>query len=217
MTNRPPPSTASANVPETAEEEAALVASLKAGHTQAYELAVRAYSPRLLAVITLITPADADDVLQETFLSAFRAIAAFDGRAKLGTWLHRIAVNAALMHKRRQKGRSEVSIDALQPEFENGRFTSRPVRLPPSVTSEGVIDIEQREQLLLALAQLPEEFRLVVMMRDAEGMESKAVAAALGISDALVRQRLHRGRVALVKLLTPAHGADRSPRSELAR
>ena len=210
MTTHPPSHSALADARESFADEAALLAALKAGQPHAYEELVRTHSPRLLAVIRLITPSEAEDALQETFLSAFRAIASFDGRAKIGTWLHRIAVNAALMRKRRQKSRAEISIDALQPEFEKGMHKSRPTEFAAPVTSEGGIDIEQKERLLLALAQLPEEFRVVVMLRDAEGLESAAVAAALGISDSLVRQRLHRGRLALVKLMTSSDRPENS-------
>ncbi len=213
--------------------EVELVRRLKAGEDAAYEELVNTLTGRLLAVASRITRTqqDAEDVVQEGFLSAFKAIGGFDGRATLGTWLHRIVVNAALQRARKQVSRREagfidgagdeqagggapgVSIDSLLPSFdESGLHRAHPrawvavaeadVR-GNAVTERGDDRIQQQEAVRGALAQLPEEFRTVVMLRDIEGMDSKAVAESLGISDSLVRQRLHRGRQGLMKLLEP--------------
>lgn len=182
-------------------DEGGLVARLKAGDSGAFSELVAAHSGRMFSVARRICPDEAEDVLQEAFLSAFKAIERFDGRSLLGTWLHRITVNAALMRRRSASRRSEVSIEALMPRFKNGFFDSTPPELPAPVTRGGGIDIEERAALWAAVDRLPAEFRSVVVMRDVEGMDSSAVAEALGISNALVRQRLHRARLALVKLL----------------
>jgi RNA polymerase sigma-70 factor (ECF subfamily) len=155
----------------------------------------------MFAVAKRIYPAEADDVLQDAFVSAFRHIGTFDGRSLLGTWLHRITVNAALMRRRARCRRPEVSIDALLPRFNNGYFEVLPPELPAPVKNGGSLSTEDKEALWAAIDLLPEEFRAVVVFRDIEQMESAAVAMALGISDALVRQRLHRARLALVNLL----------------
>lgn len=178
-----------------------MVARLKAGEDAAFAELVGAHSERLFAVARRVCPEEPEDVLQEAFLSAFKAIATFDGRAMLGTWLHRITVNAGLMRRRRRAGRPEVSIEALLPTFNNGFFDKVPLELPAPVTTGGGLGIEDREALWAAVDRLPEDFRIVLVMRDVEQMESSAVASALGISDSLVRQRLHRARLALVKLL----------------
>ena len=184
--------------------EAALVVRLQAGDDSAYADLVSTYGGRLLAVARRImkTEADAEDALQEAFLSAFKAIDKFDGRSSLGTWLHRITVNAALMRKRWHKARPETSIEALLPTFNNGHHTQHPQEWT-AVTDGEAGRIEDAEVLWSAIDRLPPEFREVLVLREIEGMDSKAVAATLGISDALVRQRLHRSRQALVKLLEP--------------
>jgi RNA polymerase sigma-70 factor (ECF subfamily) len=183
------------------EGEALLVARLKAGEESAFEELVSAQLPRMMAVAQRISPIDAEDVVQEAFVSAFKAIGAFDGRSQLGTWLHRITVNAGLMRRRKRARRPEISIDGLMPQFRNGYFESTPAELPEPVTNDGGLDVEQKRALWDAIDRLPEEYRTVVVLRDVEGLSSAAVAASLGISDALVRQRLHRGRLGLIKLL----------------
>ncbi len=197
-------------VADPSPQRAELVRRLKAGEGAAFDELVRAYAGRLIAVAGRITPteADAEDVVQEVFLSVFQSIESFDGRSELGTWMHRLTVNAALMRLRQQKARPAMSIDALLPQFEGGMHREHP-RAWPVVTEEGDARIEQREALRKAIDQLPEEFRTIIVLRDIEGLESKAVAVSLGISDSLVRQRLHRGRQALMKLVEPMMTLDR--------
>lgn len=159
----------------------------------------------MLAVARRIcrSDADADDAVQEAFLSAFKALPAFDGRSRLSTWLHRITVNAALMKLRSARSKRETSIDALLPQFkEDGHHAQSPKRWI-SVTEDGPGGIEPQRAIREALEQIPDEFRTVLVLKDVAGLESKAIAASLGISDAAVRQRLHRARQAMMKLLAP--------------
>ena len=182
-----------------------LLPRLRAGEEAAYSDLVCSLTEYLLGVARRITQseADAEDAVQEAFISAFKSMGEFNGRSALKTWLHRIVVNAALLRLRKQKARPEIPIEELLPSFTNGLHSDQPKAWRP-VTNEEALRIEDREALWLAMDQLPEEFRTVVIMRDMEGMASKEVAKALGMGDALVRQRLHRGRQALVKLLDPS-------------
>ena len=185
--------------------EAALLARLKAGDEAAFRELVESASGRMLAVARRLcrSEADAEDAVQEAFLSAFRALGSFDGRSSLSTWLHRIVVNAALMKYRRDQARPEVAIEELLPSFtEEGRHQERPRRFEPIAADSP----HERAALNEALAALPEAYRHTIVLRDIEGYESKEVAAIFGISDALVRQRLHRGRQALMRLLEGAGG-----------
>ncbi len=186
------------------QDESALVRRLQAGEDAAYEELVRTLTGRLLAVARRIarSEADAEDAVQEGFLSAFKSIHAFDGRSTLSTWFHRIVVNAALMKARKASSRRESSIEGLLPQFESGRHKVRPVPWR-DVTTDAPSRIEQREALWKAVDELPPEFRAVIVLKDIEGLQSSEIAASLGISDALVRQRLHRGRQALMRLLAP--------------
>lgn len=184
--------------------DADLLARLRAGDDPAFEELVRTLSPQLLAVARTVTrsEADAEDVVQDAFISAFKAVHAFDGRSTLRTWLHRIVVNAALSRNRKSSSRRESSIDALLPTFQSGRHAESPSPWR-AVTPGRALGVEQARAVHAALDSLPEEFRAVLVLKDVVGMQSSAIAEALGISDALVRQRVHRGRQALMKLLAP--------------
>lgn len=183
--------------------ETDLVRRLKAGEDAAYEEFVRSLTARLLAVARRVSrsEADAEDAVQDAFVSAFRSIGTFDGRSTLSTWMHRIVVNAALMRARSGKKHQAVSIDALLPVFEGGMHKEHPKAWRDSEGPDRLMNEDDRNMVLDALSMLPEEFRDVIVLRDVEGLESKAVAAALGIGDALVRQRLHRGRQALLTIM----------------
>ena len=206
-----PASTSSVDRPAAAGEQAALpneqdlIRRLKAGEDAAFEELVRTLTGRLLTVARRIarTEQDAEDAVQEAFLSAFKSILAFDGRSALSTWLHRITVNAVLARSRRQGGRADVSLDTLLPTFEASGLHHEKPKAWAAVTDQGEARIQQQEALRRAMDQLPDEFRAVLVLRDVEGLDSRAVAESLQISDALVRQRLHRGRQALMKLLEP--------------
>lgn len=190
-------------------DEASLLARLRAGDDRAFEQLVHTHGGRLLAVTRRITRSeqDAEDAVQEAFLLAFRSLSGFDGRSTLGTWLHRIAVNAALSKARKGKHHKATSIDELLPVFDNGFHKEHPVALAVTDDTSGQ-STHQVRAVWDALAQLPDEYRDVVVLRDIEGLESKAAATSLGISDALVRQRLHRGRQALLKLLQQTLSED---------
>src|SRR5262245_22430058 len=111
-------------------DEADLHRRLRAGEPAAFETLVRANIGRMLAVARRLLrhEEDARDAVQEAFLSAFRALPQFDGAARLSTWLHRIAVNAALGRLRKQKRHPEQPIDELLPDFQDdGHHRSRPV------------------------------------------------------------------------------------------
>lgn len=182
--------------------EAPLIERLRAGDDGAFAELVSTHTGRMLVVARRVTgsEADAEDAVQEAFISAFKNIEQFDGRSTLGTWLHRIVVNAALMKRRRKRSRPETSIEQLLPQFDDGFHREKPQSLEV-VTNGGGGSIVEREAVMAALDELPDEFREVIVLRDVEGLDGKSAAESLGISDSLVRQRLYRGRQALMKLL----------------
>jgi RNA polymerase sigma-70 factor (ECF subfamily) len=186
-----------------AEDDRALVARLKAGDDAAYEEAVRVYSSRLLAITRRIIGNDeeARDALQDTFLSAFRSIARFEGDSRLSTWLHRIAVNAALMRVRTRKRKPERSIEELLPAYrEDGHHAEGFVSWEPPV--DVAMEIAHNRALVReCIAELPDQYRVVLMLRDIEDVDTVDVAAMLGISPNAVKIRLHRARQALRTLL----------------
>jgi RNA polymerase sigma-70 factor, ECF subfamily len=202
----PSPSERAAPVVDAeAADDRALIARLKAGDGEAYEEAVRVYSSRLLAVTRRILGNDeeARDALQDTFLSAFRSIARFEGDCRLSTWLHRIAVNAALMKVRTRKRKPERSIEELLPAYrDDGHHAEGFVSWQPPV--DVAMEIAHNRAMVRAcIAELPEQYRVVLMLRDIEDVDTVDVAAMLGISPNAVKIRLHRARQALRTLLAP--------------
>lgn len=173
---------------------------------------VRRFGGRMLAVTRrmLNNEEDARDALQDAFASAFRGIRNFDGKSQLGTWLHTIAVNAALMKLRRARSRPERSIDELLPHFESDGHHSHDV--PDwSPTASALSEREEtRQQVRAAIGQLPEIYRTVLLARDIEGLDTEQTASALGVPAGVVKTRLHRARLALRNLLEPLFVGDKS-------
>jgi RNA polymerase sigma-70 factor (ECF subfamily) len=195
--------------PETTITDAAgeseLLARLRAGDDAAFTQLVRLYGPRMLGTVRRILrdEDESQDALQEAFVSAATAIERFEGNSRLSTWLHRIAVNAALMRRRRRRPERELDIEPLLPLFtEQGQF-----ELPPGEWAKRA-DIrlegeELRELVLGKIDELPETHRNVLMLRDIEELSGSEAAEALGISANAVKVRLHRARMALRELLAP--------------
>jgi len=187
------------------DDEATLVAQLRAGDESAFEQVVRAYGGRLLAVARRIvgTEEDARDVVQDAFLNAFRSLDRFEGNAKLSTWLHRIVVNAALMKLRTRKRKPEQSIETLLPAFmDDGHHEERFKSLEEPV-DKLMERAENREIVRKQIDALPESYRTVLVLRDIEGLDTEETANVLGLSVNATKIRLHRARQALRTLLAP--------------
>ncbi|HHB90398.1 MAG TPA: sigma-70 family RNA polymerase sigma factor [Anaerolineae bacterium] len=184
-------------------DEASLLEALKRGEPEACACLVKQYAPRVyaIAIRMLNDPDDAEEVLQETFISACKNIHKFEGRSALGTWLHRIATNAALMHLRKRKHR-EVSLD--EPiEMAGGEDIYREVEDGSLAPDDHAMNSEVRDMLEKAIAQLPETLRAVFILREIEGYSTEETANILGISVSATKVRLHRARLRLRELLAP--------------
>lgn len=196
---------------ETAADQA-LLAGLRAGTAAAFEKLVRLHSGRMLSVARrfLAQDHDAQDAVQDAFLSAFKALPTFDGRARLSTWLHRIVVNAALMKLRSQRRHPEQSMDDLLPKFLEDGHQSTPARRWNTSPSELEL-AENRQQIRDQIAKLPESYRTVLLLRDIEEFDTETVAQMLDLSVSVVKVRLHRARQALRTLLDPLLGGETTP------
>jgi len=199
----PEPGTAPIEDVTSGTDQRALLAALRAGDEAAYETIVRLYGGRLLAVAKRLTrnDADAQDVLQSAYLSAFRALDHFAGSCQLSTWLHRIVVNAALMKLRSRRRKPEESIDALLPAFElDGHHVERFTEW--SAQADALLERrETRATVRACVDQLPENYRTVLLLRDIEELSTDEVAETLGMTPMAVKVRLHRARQALSTLL----------------
>lgn len=185
--------------------EAALLARLRAGEDDAFDELVRLAGGRMLAVARRMmrTEEDAQDAVQDAFLSAFRSLDRFDGRSMLTTWLHRITVNACLMRLRSQRRRPERAIEDLLPRFVEDGHQAEPSRPWRAVTDPGANVAETRELVRAKILDLPEQYRVVLVLRDLEELSTEDTAEALGMTVNAVKTRLHRARQALRALLDP--------------
>jgi RNA polymerase sigma-70 factor (ECF subfamily) len=180
--------------------DALLVTRLQRGDENAFEELIRAHGGRLLSVARrfLGHSDDAQDAVQETFIKAFKAIHAFEERAQLQTWLHRIVVNTALMKLRERRRKPEESIDDLLPTFQaDGHQT-----VESREWSDAVFERKETAGLVRqAIAMLPDQYRTVLVLRDLEEHDTAETAQILGTTTTVVKVRLHRARQALRTLL----------------
>jgi RNA polymerase sigma-70 factor (ECF subfamily) len=189
--------------------DAHLVERLRRGDGRAFEEMLRAHTGRLLAVTRRLlgNEEDARDAVQDAFLSAFRSIDRFDGEAALGTWLHRIAVNAALTKLRTRRRHPEKPIEDFLPTFlEDGHQASPSPEWPDP--SAALQRHETRQSVRRHIEELPEDYRTVLLLRDIEGMDTEETARLLGLTPGAVKTRLHRARQALRTLLEPEFCGD---------
>jgi RNA polymerase sigma-70 factor (ECF subfamily) len=186
-------------------DDAALVARMRAGDELAYEELVRAHTARLLGVARRILASDEDarEVVQETFVAALRALDGFKGDARLSTWLHRIAVNSALMRLRSRRRRPEEPIEPLLPAFKDDGHHQEKFRSWSEPADEAMDRARRRELVRACIAQLPDSYRTVLLLRDIEEMDTPEVAAMMGLTPNAVKIRVHRARQALRTLLDP--------------
>jgi len=165
-------------------DDPAFVERLRAGDKEACAICVREHSANVYNLALKLTgePAAAEDVLQETFLSAFKSIARFEGKAQLSTWLYRIAHNAALMRLRKRQV-DTVSLDEPV-EGEGSLLQPRDAgRADWSENPEQVLDAEMRRVMDEAVASLSETLRSVFVLRDVNQLSTAQAAQVLGLSE----------------------------------
>lgn len=190
------------------DDDRELLARLAGGDAGALETVMRRYSDLVYRLAYGITRngADAEEVVQDVFLTIVRKGAGFEGRSALGSWIYRVTANAAL-NKRRGKGRaSESFLEDVLPRFaEDGhREGDRSFLLADWSASpeEALLAGEAAGILDAAIDRLPERYRAVLVLRDVEELSNEQVAELLGESVASVKSRLHRARMALREELT---------------
>ena len=190
------------------ETDLSLVRRLREGDSAALEALMARYTDRVYRLACGITgsAADAEEVVQDVFLTLFRKAHTFEERAAVSSWIYRITVNTALIKRRGQRGQREVSIESLLPTFlPDGHRAGEPalLRTDWSQTAESeLLAKETREIVQLAIHDLPDPYRTVVVLRDLEGLSSEQVAEVVGDSVPAVKSRLHRARMALREVLS---------------
>jgi RNA polymerase sigma-70 factor, ECF subfamily len=187
-----------------------LVARAQAGDLSAFEILTSRYEQRVysLALRILRQEQDAEDVTQQTFLSALENLETFRGEASFSTWLVRIATHAALKVIRKRKGLDTVSLEQNTEPADESEGIPHPEYIADWRQSpEQLVHKNEIRRLLdEALSQLDEKHRLVFLLRDVEGLSVKETAAALGLSEANTKVRLLRARLQLRETLTRSLG-----------
>ncbi len=184
-------------------EDRQLIADCLRGRTAAFGELVRRYQDRLYnAVFRIINSAeDAQDVVQEAFLSAYQALEGFKGKAGFFTWLYRIAMNEAISLKRKQR----VSLALRTQNEEDAQPEDRSAFSRPGEAAERA---EEEKKLRLALHRLSAEHRAVLVLKDIEGLKYEEIAEAMRVPIGTIRSRLHRARAELREILEGLEGKE---------
>jgi len=188
-------------------QEQVLLHRVQAGQNEYFYELIKPYQRRVYsaALSILRNEAEAEDAAQEAFLKALANIRQFRSQARFSTWLIQIAVNEALMKKRR------AHADVMEPigerEDEDGSYTPRDFADWREIPSETLERKEVRSKLASAVAALAEKYRQVFLLRDVQHMSIEETAEALGISRASVKTRLLRARLMLRDMLAPGLGS----------
>ena len=166
----------------------------RAGDPAAFEALYRTHSGRLFGLVSrmLGSAPEAEDVLQEIFVSAHRKMGGFRGESSLGTWLYRIAVNHCLDHLRSRGARMSRATESLDQEEAFEPAAAEPA-IPSAISR---IDLER------AIAQLPHGCRAAFILHDVDGLDHREVAETLGISEGTSKSQVHKARMRLRRLLT---------------
>lgn len=182
-----------------------LVAAAQRGDSQAMDQLLRRHYDRIHAVCRRIAGGsrDADDAAQEAMIRIVRSIDRFDGRAAFGTWAYRIATNAALDELRKRKRRPRLHAV--------GDDEARPAEPVDPLAERTVEAVSDRLAIEAALADLPDEFRAPVVMRDVADLDYAEIAEALGVPVGTVKSRIARGRRQLVERLGNREGPSERP------
>ena len=195
-------------------EDALLVEQVQAGRTEAYAELVRRHADAVFNTCWRVCGnlEDARDLTQEAFLRAFEGIGRFRGQSAFKTWIFRVAVNLALSHRRKKRGRQMLSLDqpagsaaGTQAERLAQRIADEGQAEPPAAASGA----ELQGKVLRALQGLDEDQRAVVVLRDIEGFDYQQIAAILEVPPGTVKSRLHRARMALREALAPVWEQER--------
>ena len=187
---------------DTQQLDLELVKRVQRGDSAAFDLLVRKYQHRIAALIGryIADWSEVQDVAQDTFIRAYRAIGNFRGDAQFYTWLHRIAVNTAKNHlvagNRRPPG-ADIDVEDAE-QFDTG------VRLRDTDTPERELMRQQLEQTVMrAVEALPEELRLAINLREVDGLSYEEIAERMGCPIGTVRSRIFRAREAIDQEMRP--------------
>jgi len=185
--------------------EATLIARVRSGDHEAFYGLVRPHERGIyLAALSIVhNDADAEEVIQETILKAFKAIGRFREEAKFSTWIFQIAINESRMKLRKDRRHLYDSLDDPVKGEEQGDYIPRDFADWREIPSEALENARLREALAKALASLSPKYRQVLVLRDIEHLNIAETAKVIGISEAAVKTRLLRARLQMRDALAP--------------
>lgn len=194
---------AKAKAKETAApvEDTVLIERFRKGCEASFEEIVRRYETKAYNLAMRLTrnSEDAEEVLQDVFITVYRKIEGFEGKAKFSSWLYRITVNAAFMKLRKRRQDQSVALEDLLPQLHHHTTLAQNTFSLPCDSL--AINNEIRGALEGAITKLPDEYRAVFVLRDIDGLSNKEVGDILDLSIPAVKSRLHRSRLMLRKRL----------------
>jgi RNA polymerase sigma-70 factor (ECF subfamily) len=182
------------------DEDRQLLSRAQDGDMDAFEALVEAHRDKVYALASRMTRSDADaaEITQETFLSAYQHLKDFRGEAAFGSWVHRIAANHALMRLRHRRVVQAAEEELQAPQFTEGGSLAEYPQSDWSRDAEGkALDAELGRAIQQATERLPEGYREVFLLKDVEGLSYEQIAEATGDSIPAIKSRLHRARLAL--------------------
>src|SRR5882762_1473835 len=194
------------------DRDAALLEGLRRGDPMASELLLDTYGDRVYRLAIRITgnEQDAEEVAQDALWTAARKIGTFKGESAFGSWIYRIAANAAYQKLRSRRGKArEVALDDVLPTLDGDGRHFEPMADWSERVDERALTGELREVLERAIGGLPPDYRTALVMHDVEGLSNPDIAETLGISLPAVKSRVHRSRLWVRKQLSEYLGADR--------
>jgi RNA polymerase sigma-70 factor (ECF subfamily) len=178
-------------------DDAELVASARAGDQQAFAALIGRYEARVMRLVRGMVPeSDAEDVLQDAFLKAYRKLGNFDGRSSFYTWIYRIAANTAMDWRKREKHRRHAAL----PEGPEGEDAVPSLEAGPE---HATTRRELAERIDAAIEALPEKYHEILVLREIEGLSYEEISARLSMSKGTVESRLFRARERLRERLAP--------------
>ena len=182
------------------QRDSELIIKFKAGDQEAYAELVNHYSEKVHNLAMRITrnEEDTEEILQDVFLTVYRKIDSFQGKSAFSSWLYRITVNTSFMKLRKRKQHAALSFDDIQPGTRDSWVAHRGdcVNIDAMCTRH-----ELREALETAITKLPDEYRVIFILRDVDGLSNQEVGEILELSVPAVKSRLHRSRLMLRKKL----------------
>lgn len=201
----PPDDPALTSLHAGALDDEALVSRYSMGDAKAFDTLIVRYQDRIFNFSLRFTanPSDAEDIVQETFLKAYRGIARFRGDAKFSTWLFQIAKNLCINkfhNTRRRMEHRQVSI--FESEYDDDRPLLQ-LESEDASPQERVISAETQSQLEAAIGELDPHYRTALILRDVEDMDYAEIAKVLDVPVGTVKSRIHRARTELQKKLQP--------------